>query len=108
MHELVEAFRSTSGVAIPGQVHEIERRSTVTCDPVDVDEPRLARSPAGPRDLLAYQRVDQTRLAHIGAADECDFGQPMRHRPGARSARDELGKDVQGFRSYRSFRPQRL
>src|SRR4030095_8053625 len=66
---------SMSRVSIPRQIHQVARRHRPASYPVNVGQPRLARSGAGSRHLLANERVDQARLADVRSPDDRHFWQ---------------------------------
>jgi len=74
--ELGRGRLTTAGVAIPGQIDEQTRRPVSDRDAVQIDQPRLARSGACPREPLTHQCVDQARLADVGASDQRHLGNP--------------------------------
>ena len=55
-------------------------------DPIEVDQPRLAGRRARARDLRPAERVDQARLADIGAPASAIRGTSSRGMPSARAA----------------------
>ena len=66
--------RSTCGVAVAGQIDEVER-AAVDLEPVE--QARAARRARRAREaVLTGERVDQARLADVRAADDRDLRQP--------------------------------
>src|SRR5207302_6544509 len=65
------------GVPVAGQVEDVE-----VAHVIDVERPGLAGCVGHPRDAPAGERVQQARLADVGAAEQGDFGKRRVERDG--------------------------
>jgi hypothetical protein len=60
-------------VAVPWEIHQVERRGRSARDPIDIDEPRFSGRGAGARETLSNERIDQARFADVRSSDERNF-----------------------------------
>ena len=111
----------TAGVAIAGEIDEVDGPSTRTTragfgdEAIDVGQPGLAGRRAGAGDLRPAQRVDQTRLADVRPSNEGDLcdavardaGQHGARRRTRRRARDEVSGEEPQRRRRSAFGARR-
>src|SRR2546426_7897039 len=83
-------------ISVPGEIHQIQRRTTPARDAIDVRQPRLARRRARAREAPTNERVDQARLADVRPSHQRDFRQVVQ-REVARGggAYDEISVNLQ-------------
>jgi hypothetical protein len=86
----------TPRVAVPGEIHQIQRRTMSARDAIDVRQPRLARRRARTREAPTNERVDQARLADVGPSDQRDFRQVVQWEVASGGgAYDEISVNLQ-------------